>query len=157
MIPLGRPVAQNEGLRMATEVKIIVPDQYVGAFYQEVGKWLSAIERGESRVEESQAQPWRAEDVEEAKYVWEKSSPIARKVLDHLMNVESAGANELVSLFGFADAFELSGVFAWPGRHAFAQGRKAPVRSGRNPEGTIYWLEPDTKEAIKQAKAELGL
>lgn len=138
------------------DITVTIPDEgRVPDFYANFAAWLKAAP-GATQTQGNGLKDWGLHDVQDARYVWGKMSPNARKLFQLLpAGPGSLPWEDLAKALGpHAKADTVGGTFGWPARYAIDVGRTAPTKAGETPHGTVYWLEPAVKALFDKVAAE---
>jgi hypothetical protein len=104
-----------------------------------------------------EAQPWSAQDADQAAWLYSKLAPPARELLDLLIDTpgERFSGNDIAARLRLEKgAHGVAGILAWPGRYSRKLGRELPISTeGRDDGGTDYHLEPDVATLFATARA----
>jgi hypothetical protein len=103
-----------------------------------------------------EANPWTADDAEQAAWLYGKLAPPARELLDLLIDAagERFSGNDIAARLRLEKgAHGVAGILAWPGRYSRKLGRELPIATeGREDGGTDYFLEPEIAALFATAR-----
>jgi Family of unknown function (DUF6416) len=156
------------------QITVEVPEERVAEFYSWFAEFLSAPSgglgpprrlrggpgrhRGFSGTHGfgSEPQPWTADDVDQARWLYRKLSDPARQLFDLLIQKPGArfSGNEIASQLKLEKgAHGVAGVLAWPGRWCRKLGREFPIDTdGREDGGTDFFIDDETAAVFEQAR-----
>lgn len=135
------------------EVTVKVPEERHAEFHSMFGEWLQASPTVPAEGE-GQLLEWSASDIAQAKHVWSKMSPKAKKLFQLLLNAPGAiNWEKLAEALGpNADAGTVAGTFGWPARYAREVGRVQPTRGKETEVTTVYWVEAAVKTVFSKVQ-----
>lgn len=151
------------------QVTVAVPEDRVADFYAWFAAFLS-MEPGSPPPSRGRggrgarglhrhhpdAQPWSAQDADQAAWLYGRLAPPARELFDLL--IEAPGrrftGNEVAARLRLEKgAHGVAGILAWPGRYCRRLGRTMPVATeGRPDGGTDFFMAPDVAELFAAAR-----
>jgi hypothetical protein len=159
------------------QVTVAVPEERVPEFYVWFASFLAAQDgdpppwggpaapwsgprgRGRGPIGRPlhEAQPWSAQDADQAAWLYSKLAPPARELLDLMIDApgERFSGNDIAARLRLEKgAHGVAGILAWPGRYSRKLGRELPIATdGRDDGGTDYHLEPDVATLFAAARA----
>ncbi len=154
------------------QVTVAVPEERVPEFYAWFASFLAAEPgvpppfRGRGRRRPgglrpfTAAQPWSADDADQAAWLYRKLAPPARELFDLLADSPGqrvAGEEVARRLALEKGSHGVAGILAWPGRYSRHLERELPIATeGRDDGGTDYFMEPDIAKLFTAARETAG-
>ena len=158
------------------QITVAVPEERVPEFYMWFAQFLAAdpgagpprggpFPRGGPRGRgpgfgmrpHFEAEPWSAQDGEQAAWLYAKLAPPARELFDLLIDAPGKrfSGNEIAARLRLdKGAHGVAGILAWPGRYSRKLGRELPISTeGRDDGGTDYYLEDDVATLFAAARS----
>ena len=139
------------------EVTVKIPGALLAKFYQLVGGLLAGEEdkNPNQDAESGELLAWTNNDQDLAAAHWAQLSEPAKKlyeILSHAPNKKFSGT-KLAEKIGLQNAHVIAGLTAWPGRYAYAVGRKLPLSWEKTQDGLgYYWMENEVAQLFAKAK-----
>jgi len=144
------------------QVTVAVPEDRVPEFYAWFASFLAAEpgapppfagggRRGpRGRRHHGEAQPWSAQDADQAAWLYRKLAPQARELFDLLAGSPGArfGGEDVAKRLKLEKgAHGVAGILAWPGRYSRHLNRVLPIATeGRPDGGTDYYMASELAE-----------
>jgi len=104
------------------------------------------------------AEPWSAQDSEQAAWLYAKLAPPARELFDLLIDAPGKrfSGNEIAAALRLdKGAHGVAGILAWPGRYSRKLGRELPISTeGRDDGGTDYYLDDAAAALFAAARGD---
>jgi Family of unknown function (DUF6416) len=151
------------------QVTVAVPEDRVPEFYAWFASFLAAEpgtppplaqsgrRRSRGHRHHGEAQPWSAQDADQAAWLYRKLAPQARELFDLLAaspGTRFGGEDVAKRLKLEKGAHGLAGILAWPGRYSRHLNRALPIATeGRADGGTDYYMDPELAELFTTARA----
>ncbi len=155
------------------QVTVAIPEERVPEFYAWFASFLASEPgtpppfggrgrhgpRGMRRHHDAEA--WSAQDADQAAWLYRKLAPPARELFDLLVDSPGAriGGEQVAKRLELEKgAHGVAGILAWPGRYSRHLDRVMPVATeGRPDGGTDYYMDPETAELFRTARARSGV
>ncbi len=150
------------------QITVAVPEERVPEFYAWFAEFLGAEagpgpRRGRGRWgsghgrHDAWAQPWSAQDVDGAAWLYGRIAPPARQLFDLLLDAprERITGREIASRLGLeAGRHGVAGILAWPGRYSRKLQRVPPISIERRPDGdTDFFMTAEAAEVFRAARS----
>jgi hypothetical protein len=151
------------------QVTVAVPEERVPEFYAWFAAFLAAEpgtppqlagrgRRGPRGTrQDARAQPWSANDAEQATWLYRKLAPPARELFDALAENPGRriGGEQLAKRLQLEKGSHgVAGILAWPGRYSRHLNRLLPIATeGRADGGTDYYMDADTAALFQAARS----
>jgi hypothetical protein len=148
------------------QITVAVPADRVPEFYAWFAAFLVAEPgarpaRGRGRgwrggLPQHEADPWSADDADQAAWLLSKLAPPARALFDLLIDAPGRhfSGNDIAARLKLEKgAHGVAGILAWPGRYCRKLGREFPIATeGRADGGTDYFMEPAIAAVFASAR-----
>jgi hypothetical protein len=151
------------------QVTVAVPESRVAEFYAwfaafltaEPGSWPASGRDGRrgprGHRHHAGAEPWSAQDADQAAWRYHELAPQARELFD-LLSAEPGkrlGGEEIAKRLALdKGAHGVAGILAWPGRYSRHLKRVLPIATeGRPDGGTDYYMDPEVAALFAAARA----
>jgi len=147
-------------------VQVMVPRGRLGAFHEFFGRWYQGtidqlIARGDGAGPGISERPWangtEDDQIQDAKYVYERISVDARRIVDYWL--EHPGipvkGRMLANQLNLAGSNAIPGTLSSLGRRSKEVGRKHPYTSEPDYGGGSFWMEPVIAEVFRRAREKV--
>lgn len=141
-------------------IEVKVPSDRVAQFYEMYGRWLAGADESPilPNPDPDSLTAWSEADEDLAAAYWAKLSSTAKAIFGLLMDTPGRKftGDEIAAELGIdKGSFGVAGAMAWPGRHAYALGRKLPVEWQADHEVIAggYWMVPEVATLFRRISA----
>jgi hypothetical protein len=141
------------------EVTVKIPGSLLAKFYQLVGGLLAEEEgkvcESNHEANAGELSEWMKNDQELATKHWSQLSEPAQKLYEILSQApgKKFSGVKLAEKIGLQNAHGVTGLTAWPGRYAYAVGRKLPMCWEKTQDGLgYYWMKDEVAQLFVKAK-----